>query len=961
MGLSSERYAVQNPLLRYAREAGWEYLPPEEALRLRKGEAGLVLYEVLVEKLQHLNPGAVDRQKAEEIIRRLLSVPPSIEGNLQAWEFLKVLKTAFIETERRERNVRFLDPENVEANAFHVTDEFTFSNGKNRIRPDVIFLINGLPVLIVETKSAQREEGIALALEQLRRYHQEGPELMALLQLHALTNLIQFYYGTTWNLSRKALFNWRDERAGDFETLVKSFVAPRRILRVLTEYILFTRTDGELSKAVLRPHQMRAVERVLARARDPEKRRGLVWHTQGSGKTYTMITVAQKLLEDPAFRNPTVLMLVDRNELEAQLFANLEAVGIRGVVAQSKAHLKELLEKDHRGLILSTIHKFDDMPANLNTRTNIFVLIDEAHRSTGGDLGNHLMGALPNATYIGFTGTPIDKTAHGQGTFKVFGRDDPKGYLDKYAIRESVQDGTTVPLLYALAPNELRVNSEVLEREFFQLKELEGISDIEELNRILEKAVTLKNMLKSRDRVEKVARFVAQHFRETVEPMGYKAFLVGVDREACALYKEALDKHLPPEYSEVVISQNHNDPPELKRFHLSKEEEERVRKAFRKPGELPKILIVTEKLLTGFDAPVLYCMYLDKPMRDHVLLQAIARVNRPYEDQNGRRKPAGLVVDFVGIFDNLERALAFNSEDVKGTVEGLEVLRERFQTLMEEGRRTYLHLAQGKEGDRAVEAILDHFQDPEARQRFYKYMNELQEAYEILSPDPFLRPFLEDYKKLVGMYLLVRNGYERRAILERHLWEKTASLVQKHTWSTGILGVEPNTPLDERLLEEIANREAPEIVKVLNLVKALRNTIEGQKEGSPYLIPIGERVEEIAKAFEERQLTTKEALEKLRKLVEDYTASREARQRSNLSEEGFTVYWLLHREGFPHAEEVAREVARIFEKYPLWRSSPDQEREVRLAIITALLNAGMELKQANHHKERILRLLKGEG
>ncbi|MGQ9753271.1 MAG: type I restriction enzyme subunit R domain-containing protein, partial [Thermaceae bacterium] len=377
--------------------------------------------------------------------------------------------------------------------------------------------------------------------------------------------------------------------------------------------------------------------------------------------------------------------------------------------------------------------------------------------------------------------------------------------------------------------------------------------------------------------------------------------------------------------------------------------------------ELPKILIVTEKLLTGFDAPVLYCMYLDKPMRDHVLLQAIARVNRPYEDQNGRRKPAGLVVDFVGIFDNLERALAFDSEDVKGTVEGLEVLRERFQTLMEEGRRTYLHLAQGKEGDRAVEAILDHFRDPEARQRFYKYMNELQEAYEILSPDPFLRPFLEDYKKLVGMYLLVRNGYERRAILERDLWEKTASLVQKHTRSTGILGVEPNTPLDERLLEEIANREAPEIVKVLNLVKALRNTIEGQKEGSPYLIPIGERAEEIAKAFEERQLTTKEALEKLRKLVEDYTASREARQRSNLSEEGFTVYWLLHREGFPHAEEVAREVARIFEKYPLWRSSPDQEREVRLAIITALLNAGMELKQANHHKERILRLLKGEG
>jgi type I restriction enzyme R subunit len=513
-----------------------------------------------------------------------------------------------------------------------------------------MLFINGVPVIVGETKSAKQREGIAQALDDLRYYHRHGAELLTVSQLHCLTHLVQFYYGATWNLSRKGLFNWRDETAGDFETLVKTFVAPRRVLRAVTEFILFTRKDGELEKSVLRPHQMRATERCVQRAREKEKRRGLIWHTQGSGKTYTMITVAKRLIEDPIFGNPTVLMLVDRNELEAQLFGNLEAVGFGHVeVAQSKRHLRDLLAADCRGLIVSMIHKFDDIPAKINERDNIFVLVDEAHRSTGGDLGNYLMGALPQATYFGFTGTPIDLTAYGRGTFKTFGTDDPEtNYLDKYSIRESVEDKTTVPLHYQLAPNGLLVDREILEKEFLDLAEAEGVSDIEELNKVLERAVTLRNMLKNPERVDKVARFVAEHYRNSVEPMGYKAFLVGVDREACALYKEALDKYLPPEYSEVVIStMGKKDSERLQKFNLSDDQEKAIRKRFRKPNEQPKMLIVTEKLLTGFDAPILYCMYLDKPMRDHVLLQAIARVNRPYEDDEGRGKPCGFVLDFV--------------------------------------------------------------------------------------------------------------------------------------------------------------------------------------------------------------------------------------------------------------------------------------------------------------------------
>ena len=411
-----------------------------------------------------------------------------------------------------------------------------------------------------------------------------------------------------------------------------------------------------------------------------------------------MITVAKRLIEDPAFENPTVLMLVDRNELEAQLFGNLEALGFGRVeVARTKAHLQKLLGSDRRGLDrLHDPQVRQDPGERQPSHSNVFVLVDEAHRTTGGDLGNYLMGALPNATYIGFTGTPIDRTAHGKGTFKVFGAEDEQGYLDKYSIRESIEDGTTVPLHYSLAPNELRVDRETLEREFLDLAEAEGVSDFEELNQVLERAVTLKNMLKNRDRVEKVATYVADHFTRNVEPMGYKAFLVGVDREACCLYKEALDRHLPPEYSRVVISQaGKKDREILKKHYLSEDEEKKVRKAFRDPDKLPKILIVTEKLLTGFDAPILYCMYLDKPMRDHVLLQAIARVNRPYEDAEGRRKPSGFVLDFVGIFDNLEKALAFDSKDVAGVIEGLDVLRQRFAELMGTARADYLPIIAG--------------------------------------------------------------------------------------------------------------------------------------------------------------------------------------------------------------------------------------------------------------------------
>lgn len=961
MTLGTEGHAVQRPLVKYATEAGWTYVSPDEALRLRSGGVmSPVLDAVLVEQLERLNPSIVDHQRALDTIKRLVRVRPTIEGNLDAWEYLKGLKTVFVETEKRERNVRLVDADNLETNKFHVTDEFTFSNGTPPdMRADVVFFVNGVPILIVETKRATASDGIAQAVDDLRYYHRKGPEFLALCQLDAATHLLQFFYGATWNASLKAMFNWREESgAGDFETLIKGFVAPRRLLRILTDFILFTRKDEELSKVVLRPHQMRAVERVISRAREAGKTRGLIWHTQGSGKTYTMIVAAKRVIEEPVFENPTIIMIVDRNELETQLFGNLEAVGFGQVtVAQSKEHLQQLLRRDQRGLIVSMIHKFDRAPEALSTRKNIFVLVDEAHRTTGGDLGNYLMGAVPNATYLGFTGTPIDKTAHGKGTFKTFGTQDPTGYLDKYSIRESIADGTTVPLHYALAPNELRVDRETLEKEFLSLAEAEGVSDIEDLNRVLEKAVTLRNMLKNRDRMEKVAAYVAQHFRENVEPMGYKAFLVGVDREACCLYKEALDRYLPTEYSSVVISQaGKKDSEHMKRYYLSEDAEKDVRKQFRKPDALPKILIVTEKLLTGFDAPILYAMYLDKPMRDHVLLQAIARVNRPYEDAANRRKSCGFILDFVGIFDRLEKALAFDSKDVAGVIEGLDVLRQRFAVMIDRARQDYLPIITGKHADKAVEAVLEHFRDKEPREAYYVFFQELQDIYEILSPDAFLRPFLDDFNELLRMFHLLRAAYDRDKPLDKEFLRKTAKLVQEHTETGAIEDPTKFHALNADALDAIAKGDGSDTVKVFNLLKALANLVRDRSDDNPYLISIGERAEGIAQAFELRQMTTQQALDALQALVTNVGQAEKERDATSLTPEAFAVFYILKNAGVSEPLGLATTVERSFQDHPHWQRSERQAQELRRALYRALIDAGVEdVVELVQHIMRVLR------
>lgn len=1202
-----EHKTVQARILKYAEEIGWTVVPREEAEERRglkerglsrprpSGKNGgqecppsLFFDNLLDEKVRLFNPCYGEAEGA--LIGKFRYLHADIYGNREFVEHLRNRGKFLDHQESRERDLILVDyrddlslPRSKWRNRYEVTEEFAFHNGHYGTREDVVFLINGIPVLVIECKNADKDEAIALGVDQIRRYQRENPELFVPEQIFTATDAIGFSYGVSWNTVRRNIFNWklegghscppfgkkrglenphsffnphaeidvtknrlphwqqgaawvfvtwrlgdslpkakldqwREERAiwlsrhpepwdekteseyhdrfssqidewldqgsgscvlkdpvnagivadalrhfdgdryeivsfvvmpnhvhvlfrplgkytlpeilkswkgftareinkrigrmgalwqdeywdrlirserhffkvaeyirenpvkvslkkeefvlwerglsspqpfdqiggqdcppsvpGRLEAKVKTFCAIPQVLAFLKDYIIFAEKDEELNKYILRQHQTGAVEQVVGRALASTSKRGLVWHTQGSGKTFTMIKAAEMLFRHPQADKPTVLLMIDRNELEDQMLKNLASLGLGNLEhASSISRLNKLLRDDYRGIIVTMIHKFRDLPADINLRSNIYVLIDEAHRTTGGDLGNFLMAGLPNATYIGFTGTPIDKTAYGKGTFKTFGCEDDKGYLHKYSIADSIQDGTTLPLYYNLAPNEMLVPHEILDKEFLALAEAEGVADIEELNKILERAVNLKNFLKGKERVREVARFVAEHYRENVEPLGYKAFLVGVDREACAFYKHALDEFLPPEYSEVVYTGNNNDSELLKRFHLDPKRERQIRKSFNKLDQQPKILIVTEKLLTGFDAPILYAMYLDKPMRDHTLLQAIARVNRPYENEQAEMvKPHGFVLDFIGIFDKLEKALAFDSDEVNAIVKDLKLLKVLFQNKMEQKAPEYLGLIARNFDDKDVDTLIEHFRDPSRRKEFFKEYKEIEMLYEIISPDAFLRPFIENYGTLSAVYNVVRKAYTKRIQVDRDFQKKTNELVQKHIGTTYINHVSEGIPINEQTVEYITGQKGGDANKIINLVKSIERKAEEESD-DPYLIAMAERARAVQEGFESRQETTVEALAKLLKEVE--TNEKRKKEQAEKGFDGLTyfVYRTLLDARINKAEEVSRKVREAFVEYPDWKKSEAALRELRKKVTYAIYAETDDLEQ----------------
>jgi type I restriction enzyme R subunit len=959
----NESYTVQFPMVKHAHEVGWTVMPPEDAEAKRLGRSNMLFRDVLESKLLEFNAWLGEPQ-ARAIVDTIEAIPATIEGNREVLAWMRGERQWYDENEKRHRPVQVIDYDNPAGNDLVVTWEWKIEPlARKGNRADVIFVVNGLPVAIVEHKNPKDGGALDRAVKQLRRYEKETPELLAAPQLFNVTHLLDYWYGVTWNASRRFISKWKQTPDEEYRFAVQAFFEPTEFLRTLQHWILFYVEDGETRKSVLREHQRRAIDKIVSRCADPAKTRGLIWHTQGSGKTFTLLTAARLILEDKTrFNNGTVILVVDRTELEGQLrewverlLGEMQANDIAVKRANTKAELQDLLDADFRGLIISMIHKFEEIKKDSSPRDNIYVFIDEAHRSVAKDLGSYLMAALPNATIIGFTGTPVGSSQSGSGSFQIFGLQDETGYLDKYSIKESIEDGTTLPIRYMMAPSNMTIPTEQLDQEFFDLAESEDVTDVEELNRVLDRAVGIRAFLSADDRVEQVAEFVATHFKQNVDPLHYKAFLVAVDRETCAKYKVALDRNLPAEWSEVVYSSNAADVvdrPKVAELQLSETREQEVRKSFKKPAEQPKILIVTDKLLTGYDAPVLYAMYLDKPMRDHVLLQAIARVNRPYVDAEGVPKRVGLVVDFVGVLRELQKALRFDSADINGAIEDLETMMGDLHQRIGQAAANYLQVDAKDSPDQQLEKVVyGRFIDPDARKTFFEDYKDIEALWEILSPSAELRDHITTYKRLSQLYAAVRNAYSETGGFLGDLEYKTRRLIQGSAEQEGLGRIAKVVTFDVATLEQLKGEDGPDEGKIYNLLRGLRKEIDDDPAKAVVLRALKERADQVIKNLEERKVTGMAAMDEIAALVVEKDEARKAAQASGLSDVGFAVHWQLNRDEALTAAgldtlAVAREVETLLGKFPNWVENPDEQRRLRLNVYKPVIKLPDEQRKA---------------
>lgn len=947
-----EAHTVQFPMVDHAVEIGWTPLAPEAALVKRGNAAGMLFPGVLEAKLLLFNPW-LSEAAARSIVDRVEAEPATIEGNREVLAWLRGEHQWYDDDEQRHRPVQLVDFDQPGNNALHVTWEWKIEPpARKGNRADVIFLVNGIPAAIVEHKNPKDGDALERAIKQLRRYEVETPELLATSQLFNVTHLLDYWYGVTWSVTRRSIARWKQKPDETYRFAVQAFFEPTDFLRTLRHLILFYVEDGETRKSVLREHQRRAIDRIVARCADPAKTRGLIWHTQGSGKTFTLLTAARLILDDKArFRNGTVILVVDRTELEGQLkgwverlLGEMQQQDIAVRRAYSKEDLRSLLDADFRGLVISMIHKFEELPAGSSSRDNVFVFIDEAHRSVAKDLGSYLMAAVPNATIIGFTGTPVARSKG--GSFEIFGSQDDEGYLDRYSLSESIEDETTLPIKHTMAPSTMTVPTETLDDEFFALAADEEITDVEELNRVLDRAVSVRAFLGADDRIEKVAAFVAEHFRENVDPLGYKAFLVAVDREACAKYKQALDRHLPPEWSEAVYSKNPADVvdrPLVADLQLSDDREEEVRGLFKKPGQQPRILIVTDKLLTGYDAPVLYALYLDKPMRDHVLLQAIARVNRPYVDGIGVPKRVGMILDFVGVLRDLNKALTFDPSAVEGALEDVTVLIDDLHAKIAAAASEYLAVDADESADAQLEGLVyGRFLDPDVRKTFFDAYKEIEALWEILSPSAELRDHVGTYKRLSQLYAAVRNAYAETSGFVADLAYKTQRLIQENASQENLGRFSKSVTFDSESLAALRAEEGPDEGKVYDLVRGLRDEIEKNPAAAVVLDSLRRRAERVLQSLEERQVTGLAAIDELALLAEEKEQGQREASESGLGESGFPVYWSLRADealagAAISAMGFAREVEALLAQFPNWSESSDEQRRLRLSLYKPLL------------------------
>lgn len=669
----NEDNTIEQMMLSTLQKNGWKYIPAEELPRMYSD----VLVEPMVkEALIRLNPEiAEDPSRADEVIYKLRTLILSVQPHNLVTQNEIFKKMIFEENsypfgkDGRMVPIRFfgtMRKEDLALNEYVVTNQWIYPQAEGGKRLDIVLLINGFPIAIGELKTPVRSAITWLdAAGDISAYEKSIPAMFVTNVFNFATEGKCYRYGSI-NMPINMWGPWHtathksEGSLADVKISVEDMISPKNVMDIFQFFTMFA-TDKKYRKykIICRYQQFEGANMIVNRVIAGYPKKGLIWHFQGSGKSLLMVFAAQKLRMIPELKNPTVVIVDDRIDLETQITATFNASDIPNLTsAATKEELLSFFRGDMRKILITTIFKFGEVSGELNPRDNIIVMVDEAHRTQEGDLGEKMRMALPNAFFFGLTGTPINRVD--KNTFATFGaEEDRTGYMSRYSFSDSIRDGATLPLHFEPVPVELHVDKEKLDREFEAMTDEAGLSKDEKNE--LSRRVNMKAIMYNPARIRKVCEHIAKHFKEKIEPNGYKGQVVVYDRECCLMYKAVLDELLGEEASTIVMDTNNDKEDRYKKYRRDRDAEGKVLDTFRDPASPLKLVIVTAKLLTGFDAPILQVMYLDKPMKDHTLLQAICRTNRTYD----QGKTHGLIVDYIGIFDDVARALDFDENSMR--------------------------------------------------------------------------------------------------------------------------------------------------------------------------------------------------------------------------------------------------------------------------------------------------------
>lgn len=833
--------------------------------------------------------------------------------------------------------VRLIDFDDPEQNQYVVTTQYTVRAGATEKRADLVLLVNGIPLVVVEAKTPVRSSQSWLdgALQIHNDYERNVPELFVPNVFSVATEGKEFRYGSI-GLPVDLWGPWRIEAdteapaLQEIEKAVSSMLRPQVVLDLLASFTAYaTNKKKRRIKIIARYQQFEATNRIVERVVAGQPKKGLIWHFQGSGKSLLMLFAARKLRLHPALRNPTVMIVVDRIDLDTQISTTFYAADTPNLVkADSRAELQRLLEQDVRKIIITTIFKFAEAEGLLNERSNIIALVDEAHRTQEGDLGRKMRGALPNAFLFGLTGTPINRAD--RNTFYAFGaEEDERGYMSRYGFEESIRDGATMPLHFEPRLLELHIGRDSIDEAFKELTG--GLSDLDR-EQLAKAAARMAVLVKAPERIRTICADIARHYQEKIEPNGFGAQVVTFDREACVLYKRALDEYLPSEVSDIVMTVNSGED-ESAPWRRDRDEEEKLLDRFRDPADPLKILIVTSKLLTGFDAPVLQCMYLDKPLRDHTLLQAICRTNRPY----GEAKTHGLIVDYLGVFDNVAQAIQFDEEGITRVVTNIAELKAKLPGAMQKCLAYFPGVDRtltGYEGLIAAQECLPNNTTRDAFAADYSYLSRLWEA---ISPDPVLSQHETDYRWLTQVYESVKPSTGTGKLLWHALGAKTIELIHERVHVDAVRDDLETLVLDAELLEAVLgapdpNKRAKEIE--IKVSRRLRKHLH-----DPRFRALGERLEKLKERHEQGLLTSVEFLKQLLELARDVVAAERSAEPIENEERGKAALTELFEEAKNEktpivVERVVNDIDEIvrYVRFDGWQNTHAGEREVKKAL-----------------------------